>query len=231
VRLYPTLPRRRLAAIAGDLAIVVLIAAFAWLGLRVYDSVASLASIGREVQATGRSVDTSAREAAGAVRGGFGEAAGTVDGVPLVGEQVAEALRSAGESTAAPIERQGRESGGQLAAVGRDAEARTLATARALGWTTFLVPTVLLLALVLPSRVARVRTLTGAQRALLAGGAPDRERERALAQRAAFSLPYAALLAHTPDPMGDLVAGRHDRLIAALAADAGLRPADLGVRR
>jgi hypothetical protein len=231
VRLYPTLPRRRRAAILGDLAVIALIAVFAWLGLRVYDSVASLASIGREVQATGRSVDASAREAAGAVRGGFGEAADTLDGVPLVGEQVAEALRSAGNTTAAPLERQGRQSGGQLAAVGREAEAQTLRTARVLGWVTFLMPTVLLLALVLPSRVARVRTLSVAQRALQAGGPLDPERERALAQRAAFSLPYGALLAYTPDPMGDLVAGRHDRLIAALAADAGLRPADLGARR
>ena len=39
---------------------------------------------------------------------------------------------------------------------------------------------------------------------------------------AAFGLPCSKLLRHTPDPLGDLAAGRHDRLVAALAEDAGL---------
>lgn len=67
-----------------------------------------------------------------------------------------------------------------------------------------------------------MRTLTTASRALrLDDRQPD---HRALmASRAAFALPYATLLRHTPDPLGDLAAGRHDRLVAALADDAGLR--------
>lgn len=54
-------------------------------------------------------------------------------------------------------------------------------------------------------------------------GGHDPERERLIAMRAAFSLPYAQLLAYTRDPLGDLAAGRHDALVQAIADDAGLR--------
>jgi hypothetical protein len=50
------------------------------------------------------------------------------------------------------------------------------------------------------------------------------ERERLVAQRAAFGLPYGALLRHTRDPLGDLEAGRYASLVAAELEDAGLRP-------
>jgi len=95
--------------------------------------------------------------------------------------------------------------------------------ARLLGWLTFLIPAALLLSRVLPARITQVRILGSAEKALrLDDRAP--EHERLLASRAAFALPYASLLRHTPDPLGDLAAGRHDRLLAALAEDAGLRP-------
>ena len=58
--------------------------------------------------------------------------------------------------------------------------------------------------------------MTGAQRVLT--GAP----EHILAARAAYSLPFVNLQRYTPDPFGDLAAGRHDGLLAALAADSGL---------
>src|SRR5438270_134525 len=80
------------------------------------------------------------------------------------------------------------------------------------------VAVVLLLALTLPRRVGRVRRMTAAERALR--GAP----REILAARAAYSLPYTALARHTRDPFGDLAAGRHEGLLAALAADAGTPP-------
>jgi hypothetical protein len=43
-----------------------------------------------------------------------------------------------------------------------------------------------------------------------------------LAARAAYNLPFRALAVHTPDPFGDLAAGRHAGLLAALADDAGV---------
>ena len=48
-------------------------------------------------------------------------------------------------------------------------------------------------------------------------------RRRALAMRAAFGLPFGQLLRHTPDPIGDLVEDRYDRLLEALYEDAEVR--------
>ena len=59
--------------------------------------------------------------------------------------------------------------------------------------------------------------MSTAQRTLR--GAP----EHILAARAAYSLPYGTLTRYTRDPFGDLAAGRHDGLLAALADDAGVR--------
>ena len=63
VRLYPDVPRRRNAAIAGDVAVVALLVVFAWLGFRVHDSVARLAGLGRGVQSAGASVQGAFRQA------------------------------------------------------------------------------------------------------------------------------------------------------------------------
>jgi hypothetical protein len=94
--------------------------------------------------------------------------------------------------------------------------------ANLLGLVVFGVPALLVLWRLLPQRVAQVRSLTAATRVLRADDDP--ERRRALAQRAAFSLPYGRLLLYTPDPLGDLAAQRYDALVAAAFEDAGLRP-------
>ncbi len=63
------------------------------------------------------------------------------------------------------------------------------------------------------------------KRAGSAAGAADRR--RVLAARAMSTLPYRDLLRHSSDPVGDLLAGRHDPLLAALAEADGVdaRPA------
>jgi hypothetical protein len=220
--LYPTLPRRRRATVAGDLAMLLLVALFAWLGVKVHDGVADLAALGRGLADAGTAIEGTSRDAAGAVRSGFDSAADAVDGTPLVGGDVADALRSAGESAAAPVESAGADQGRRLVQTGRDGEAKAYATANLLGWVVFGLPTLLLLSRWLPPRRRQVQALTAASRVLR--GAPlDAERERELARRAAYALPYSALVAHTRDPLGDLIAGRHAGLLAALGEDAGLR--------
>jgi hypothetical protein len=220
--LYPSALHRRTATIAGDVAVVALVILFAWLGVKVHDGVAELASLGRGLQAAGTAVGGTARDAAGAVRDGFGSAADAVGGTPLIGDDVAGALRSAGESATAPVEDAGNASAGRLITAGKDGEAKAYAAANLLGWVTFGVPTLLLLTRWLPARVRLARDLTAAHR-VIARGPLDPDRERELARRAAYSLPYATLLAHTRDPIGDLLAGRHDGLLAALSEDAGVR--------
>jgi hypothetical protein len=222
-RLYPDLPGARARALGSDLAVVLLVVLFAWLGLRVHDAVADLRRVGQGITKAGTAIGDSGRQTGGAVRRGLETAAGAVDGVPVAGGPLSGALRDGGAAAGGEIERQAAAPAQRVVEAGRDAERQALRTARVVGWATFLVPTILLLVRVVPQRVSRARELTVAHRFLAAGDVRDEERLRVLAQRAAFSLPYGVLLRHTPDPVGDLVAHRHDRLVAALGEHAGLR--------
>jgi hypothetical protein len=203
MRLYPDLPARRTATILRDVATLAALVLLAVLAVRVHDRVDALSAAGRSAQEAGRSVQR-----------GFASAGGAVGGIPVVGGQLSGALRDAGAAT-----------GGQAVSVGARGEQAAHDAARLLGWLTFLIPGALLLSRVLPARIAQVRTLGAAARALH----PERTdpgHHALLASRAAFALPYATLLRFTPDPLGDLREGRHDRLVAALADDAGLRIRD-----
>jgi hypothetical protein len=199
MRLYPELSSRRTRTIAADVAVVLAVLLFAWLGLKVHDGVMELTAVSDGVQSAG-----------GVVQGALEEAGDRVGGAPVVGEQVGDALRDAGRGT-----------GGEAVEAGRAGEEGIGDLANLLGWLTFLIPAGLLLSRALPPRIDQVRKLSAADRVLRA---PDDDARRALlAQRAAFGLPYATLLRHTPDPLGDLAAGRLDALVAAVREDAGLR--------
>ena len=91
-----------------------------------------------------------------------------------------------------------------------------------LGLLVFALPTILILVIMLPPRVRQISQLRAATAALINTDEP--ERRRLLAMRAAFGLPYLTLLSYTPDPLGDLAAGRYDPLVAAALDDAGIRP-------
>jgi hypothetical protein len=190
MRLYPELRGPRARALAADVVSIALLLVFAWAGLKVHDAVDRLAVLGEGVQATG-----------GAVQ---------VDGTPVVGDDLAEGLRSAGEG-----------SGGEVAGLGEEGEESTHDLANVLGFVTFALPSLLLLTRWLPGRVSQVRRLRAASEVL--GERVTEERRRLVASRAAFSLPYGQLLAYTRDPLGDLEDGRYDALVAAALEDAGLR--------
>src|SRR3954453_6046947 len=98
---------RRNPTLIPDVAMIVLVVLFAWLGLEVHDGVAELASVGRGLQDAGAAGAGGAGDAAGAVRDGFGAAADALDGTPLIGGGVADALRSAGDSAGRPGDRAG----------------------------------------------------------------------------------------------------------------------------
>lgn len=199
MRFYPDLPVRRANAAARDAGALVAVLFFAAIGLWVFHTVDGLEILGRGVHDAGTAVQT-----------GFATAADKVGHIPLAGGPIADGLRTAGQAT-----------GGNVADAGTRGEQRVRRLALLLGLLTFLLPAGVLLANYLPRRVAEIRTLNDAAR-VLAGGR-DPERERLVAMRAAFSLPYAQLLAYTQDPLGDLAAGRHEALVRALADDAGLR--------
>jgi hypothetical protein len=215
MRLYPA-SQRRAATIAGDVALVLMLCVFAWLGVKVHDGIAQLAGIGRDIQDSGRAISATTRETANAVEGAFSSAAGAVEGVPLVGGELAGALRDAPKSATDPIRETGDAQGEQIVRLGREQVRRTEQAANIVGWLTFVLPAILLLAWRLPPRVKEVVRMSTAQRTLR--GAP----EHILAARAAYSLPYGTLTRYTRDPFGDLAAGRHAGLLQALADDAGV---------
>jgi hypothetical protein len=197
--LYPELRGHRARTLFGDLIAITLLVLFAWAGLRVHEAVNGLVVLGEGVQATG-----------GAVQGGFESAADAVDGTPVIGDELADGLRSAGEG-----------SGGEVVELGEQGEAEVRRLALILGIVTFALPALLVVTRWLPPRIDQVRQLRAAS--LVLGNQATEERRRVLAMRAAFSLPYGQLLAYTPDPLGDLVAGRYDALVAAALEDVGLK--------
>ncbi len=200
MRLYPNLPGRRLDLMARDLATLLALVLFAKIALEVHDAVDRLAILGEGVESAGN-----------AVTGGFGSAADAVDGAPLVGDEIGDALRGAGEAT-----------GGETADLGRGGAGAAHDLADLLGLVFFLFPSALLLLWALPPRVRQVRRLNAAASVLRDPSSP--ERRELLAARAAFGLPYGTLLQYTKDPIGDLQAGRFDALVRAELEQAGLRP-------
>jgi len=205
--LYPDIPGERLRKALLDLLVIGLIVMFCWIGVRMHDLVAELA-----VLATGL------RDAGTSIQGGFdsvGEAAGSI---PLVGGTIADAFASAGQET-----------GGSLAGIGQAGLDAVMLLARAVGVIVAGLPTIVLLAAVLPRRIRGVREMTAA-REVSSMDPPDDERLRLLAMRAAFGLPFRELVRYTRDPFGDLAAGRYDALAAAALADVGLRPRARGAR-
>ena len=215
LRLYPAQPGGRTRAIAHDVAVLAVVLLFAWIGMVVHDGVAELASLGRGVSNAGNAVVSSGRTSGDAVRDALGGAGRAIGGAPLVGGQLQGALEGAGNSAGDAITFAGSSAGGQAVSAGREGERRVYELANLLGWLAFLLPTGVLLLRVLPARVAQVRRLTAAQRVLGVVTASP-ERDAVLAQRALYSLPFPVLLRHTRDPVGDLLAGRHAGLVAAL---------------
>jgi hypothetical protein len=197
MRFYPHARSERLATLVQDALVVALLVLFAWLALKVHDAIDKLAVLGEGVEGAGA-----------AVEGGFGTAADTVEGTPVVGDDLAGALREAGEGT-----------GGEAVEIGREGQERVHDAADLAGFVTFLVPAALLLFQAVPARIALARRLTAAHRAL---AVDDPERRRLVAMRAAFSLPYEELLRYTRDPFGDLAEGRYDALVSAALTEAGL---------
>jgi hypothetical protein len=199
VRLYPDIPRDRRSAFLRDLLVLVLLLAFAWLGLKVHDTVESIASVPRGVAESG-----------GSIRGGFESAGDAVGDAPVIGGTLRDALRNAGSSAGGPIED-----------TGRAGEQDVLRLANVLGLLMFLLPAAVLLVAYLPGRFRDVRRLSAAARAI--GPTLTAARRHSLAARAAYGLPYERLVRHTRDPLGDLEAGRYDGLVDAALEDAGLR--------
>jgi hypothetical protein len=193
------MPRSRLPAgparIPLDLLVALWVALWVWVGIAVGHQVTRLDALGDTAGQVGHTVV------------GVGDA---LRGLPLIGGQLsgpADSVRAAGEDAI-------------RSAQGARTDVHRLAFG--LGASIALIPTLPLLLLYLPPRLAGERDRRALLRTL-ADGAPDHVDEL-LARRALVHLPYRRLGRVSADPIGDLAAGRHRAL-----ADAEL--ARLGVRR
>jgi hypothetical protein len=186
-----------------DVLAVLALVFLAWLGRRVYRLVDDLRVVTEAVNGAGSSVQN-----------GFGAAADAVSGTPVIGDDIAGALQSAGAA-----------SGGNVIELAVTGDTAIHRLALLLGLLTFLIPALILLLLYIPMRVGQTRRLRSSR--LLFRDEYNPERRRILAMRAAMSLPADHLLKYSPDPIGDLVRGDHDALVAALLAEAGLAPTAL----
>jgi hypothetical protein len=199
MRLYPDIPHRFAARVVADFLVLAAFVLLALLGLRVRDTVNELTVVPQGVRETGS-----------AVQSGFHDAADAVDGIPVVGGDLSDALKSAGQG-----------SGGRVQKLGDEGVDRTHRLADLLGLLVFGLPALTLLSRYLPGRVEQIRKLTAASKVLDERASP--ERRRLVAMRAAFALPYETLVRYTTDPLGDLAAERYDPLIDAVLDDSGLR--------
>ena len=207
MQIWSERPGARAREIVADVLTLGWVVLWATIGIRLYGFLAHLAAAGRLVR-DGASGITNAGEQVGAA----------LQGIPLVGEGAADGVRGAFSGAGNP-----------LMQFGTDLERLLIVVAALLGLLVMAVALVPWLNRYLPWRVAHWRRLNAAARVIrrrrVARSEPieDAELSRILASRALHRLEYDELLEFTPDPFGDWVSGRHDRLVQAELDRVGLR--------
>jgi hypothetical protein len=197
---FPRTPRRSTRVLL-DVVALLWVAAWIVVGLWVAREVKGLADLSRTVIAAGLALEEA------------GQALQALDGVPFVGEDVGDV----GERT---------ERAGESARLsGRSSRESVESLSVLLGVSIAVAPTLPLLALYLPMRLAWRRQV-GAVRRALERAPDDAAVDEFLAWRAVLNLPYDQLRQASADPWRDLEAGRYRKLGDAELRRLGLdRPA------
>lgn len=207
MHLWSERPGARSRQIVADIATLTWVAIWISISVGLYRFLAQLAGAGRFISDSGNGLD------------GIGvRLADALQGVPLVGEGAADGIRTGFSAAADPMIR-----------FGGDLERLLILIAALLGLLLAAAALVPWLNRYLPWRIAAWRRLNAGARVIrrrrFARSAPiaEAELERILASRALHRLEYDELLEFTPDPFGDWVAGRHERLARAELDRVGLR--------
>ncbi len=207
MHLWSERPGARIRQIVADIATLTWVAIWASISIGLYRFLAQLAGAGRFISDSGNGLD------------GIGvRLASALHGVPLVGEGAADGIRTGFSAAADPMIR-----------FGGDLERLLIIIAALLGLLLAAAAVVPWLNRYLPWRIAAWRRLNAGARVIrrrrFARSSPiaHAELERILASRALHRLEYDELLEFTPDPFGDWVAGRHERLARAELDRVGLR--------
>jgi hypothetical protein len=197
---FPRTPRRSTRVLL-DLVVLLWVAAWIVVGLWVTREVKGLTDLSRTVIAAGLALE----EAGGALQ--------VLDDVPFVGEDVGDV----GERT--------ERAGASARLSGRSSRESIESLSVLLGVSIAAAPTLPLLALYLPMRLAWRRQV-GAVRRALERAPDDAAVDEFLAWRAVLNLPYDQLRQASADPWRDLEAGRYRKLGDAELRRLGLdRPA------
>ena len=200
-------PGSRAREIGADVLTLLWLTIWLTLGIRLYAFLANLASAGRLVREGGAGI-TSAGETIGSA----------LEELPLIGEGAASGVRGALAGAGDP-----------LITFGTDLERLLLVISALLGLLLVATAVVPWLNRYLPWRLAKWRRLNAAATAIRGPRPTSRklilatEIETLLASRALHRLEYDELLEFTPDPFGDWLAGRHERLAEAELDRVGLR--------
>jgi hypothetical protein len=165
-------------------------------------------AVARDVRNLSSLSDTVVR--AGTAVGETGRALRALEGLPFVGERIAEL---AGQVDAAAA---------QAVRSGRDSRRSVEDLSVLLGFSVAVIPTLPILAMYAPFRISRVREVRALRRAA-ARARGDPTFEEYLAHRAVQNLPFHKLCQITPNPWRDLEAGRHSALADAELRRLGLR--------
>lgn len=207
MQIWSERPGSRAREISADVVTLLWLSIWVGLGIRLYGFLANLAGAGRLVREGGAGI-TRAGETIGSA----------FEGVPLIGEGAAAGVRGALAGAGDP-----------LIIFGTDLERLLLVISALLGLLLVAAATVPWLNRYLPWRIAKWRRLNAASRAIRGSRRTRRDPidesslETLLASRAIHRLEYDELLEFTPDPFGDWIAGRHERLAQAELDRVGLR--------
>ena len=207
MHLWSERPGARIRQIVADVATLTWLAIWTSISVGLYRFLAQLAGAGRFISDSGTGLH------------GIGERlGGALQGVPLVGEGAADGIRAGFAAAADPMIR-----------FGGDLERLLIIIAALLGLLLAAAAVIPWLNRYLPWRIATWRRLIAGARVIrrrrFARSTPiaEADLERILASRALHRLEYDELLEFTPDPFGDWVAGRHERLARAELDRVGLR--------
>ena len=205
MRIWSELRGARAKEQLADVATLAWVVLWAMIAFSLYQVVAAVSQAGRTIRDGGAALVQSGRDLGAAL-----------SGIPVVGE----GLRGAAERAFAGA-------GTPLTMFGVDLEQLIVTLAVAMALLVLAVPLIPWLSRYVPWRWARLRNLRAGHRAIRIApppGVASGAVQQVLAMRAVTRLDYSELLGYTPDPIGDWVAGRHDRLAQAELASVGLRP-------
>jgi hypothetical protein len=203
IKIWSELPVARVKEQVADVATLVWVVFWGSIVWQLFQFLTGFAQAGRTIRDGGQTM----------VQGGR-DLGDSLAGLPVVGSQVRDIARDAFGGAGRP-----------LSDFGTQLEQFIFVVAIVLALILALVTLEPWLVRYLPWRRERLRHVRAGHRAIrTAPHLSDASIERVLAMRAVTRLDYSTLLEYTPDPFGDWVGGRHDRLARAELASVGLRP-------